>query len=132
MLWWTDDLKTGIESIDKQHKSIFDKANEIFDLGVNSDVKEVDKIFVFLMGYANNHFYEEEILMMENSYEGFIEHRRQHNYFIEQLYKIYKDTIDGQVTEENLNDLKALIIEWLANHISVEDKKYIKVMKDIQ
>ncbi|WP_313757116.1 bacteriohemerythrin [Tissierella sp.] len=132
MLWWTDELETGIDSIDKQHKSIFDKASEIFSLGVNSDIKEVEKIFIFLMGYANNHFYEEEILMMEDSYKDFIEHRRQHNYFIEKIYRIYQNTIEGQVSEENLNDLKVLIIEWLANHINIEDKKYIKLMKGIQ
>ncbi len=129
MLWWTDDLKTGIDSIDKQHKSIFDKANEIFNLQSNSSTKEIDNIFIFLMSYANNHFYEEEILMMENSYEEFIKHRRQHNYFIEEIYNIYLNYINGQAIEENLNNLKVLVIEWLANHINGDDRKYIAMIK---
>ncbi len=130
MLWWTDDLKTGIDSIDKQHKSIFDKASEIFNLETNSSTKEIESIFVFLMSYANNHFYEEEILMMENSYENFIEHRRQHNYFIEEIYNIYQNIINGHASEENLNNLKVLIIDWLANHINGDDKKYIERIKE--
>ncbi|CAK7022388.1 hemerythrin family protein [Tissierella carlieri] len=130
MLWWTDDLKTGIDSIDKQHKSIFDKASEIFNLETNSSTKEIESIFVFLMSYANNHFYEEEILMMENSYENFIEHRRQHNYFIEEIYNIYQNIVNGHASEENLNNLKVLIIDWLANHINGDDKKYIERIKE--
>lgn len=129
MLWWTKDLETGIETIDKQHKSIFDKASEIFNLGINSDLKEIEKVFIFLMGYANNHFYEEEIFMMESSYEDFIEHRRQHNYFIEEIYRIYQKTVCGQASEDNLNDLKALVIDWLANHINGDDKKYIATLR---
>ncbi len=129
MLWWTKDLETGIETIDKQHKSIFDKASEIFNLGNNSDSKEIEKVFIFLMSYANNHFYEEEIFMMESSYEDFIEHRRQHNYFIEEIYRIYQKTMCGQASEENLNDLKALVIDWLANHINGDDKRYIATLR---
>lgn len=129
MLWWTDDLKTGIKTIDEQHKGIFDKAREIINLGVNSDIKDIEKIFVFLMSYANNHFYEEELFMMEHSYKDFIEHRNQHNYFIIEIYKIYQKIINEGVSEETLNDLKVLIIEWLANHISGDDKRYISLVK---
>ena len=109
MLWWTEDLRTGIDTIDEQHKSIFDKSSEIFDLVSESNVEDIEKIFIFLMNYANNHFYEEEILMLEESYEGFLEHRRKHNYFIEEIYRIYRNIIESN-SEENLKELKALII----------------------
>ena len=89
MLWWSDDLLTGIESIDEQHKSIFEKANDIFDLGEKSKWQEVEKVFIFLMNYAINHFYEEERIMIEHSYDNFIKHRMGHNYFVEELYKLY-------------------------------------------
>lgn len=130
MLWWTDDLKIGIDSIDKQHKSIFDKSNEIFDLGINSDMDNVEEVFTFLMSYATNHFYEEESIMIEYKYDKFLEHRDQHNYFIEEIYKIYKDIVNSKLSETNLNDLKVLIIEWLANHISYDDKEFIELTKD--
>lgn len=127
MLWWTEELRTGIDAIDRQHRSIFNKANEIFDLGSQSKAEDIEKIFIFLMNYANNHFYEEEVLMIENSYEDFIDHRRKHNYFIEEIYRIYQNTKEEN-SEENLNELKVLIIEWLANHISGDDKKFISIL----
>lgn len=129
MLWWTDDLETGISIVDEQHKNMFDKANEIFDLDPNEDVEKIKKIFTFLMNYSTNHFYEEEQLMIQYEYEDFIEHRDQHNYFVEEIYRIYQNISREEVREDDLNDLKVLIIEWLVNHINGEDKKFIKTMK---
>lgn len=129
MLWWTDDLETGIFAIDKQHKNMFNKAYEIFELGIDADLEEVKKIFIFLMDYSNNHFYDEEKLMMIEEYEDFINHRSEHNYFIENIYEIYQNITSEGLREEDLSDLKVLIIEWLANHINGEDKKFIKTIK---
>jgi len=132
MLWWTDDLKIGIDSIDNQHKSIFDKSNEVFNLGIESDIYDIEKVFTFLMNYATNHFYEEEAVMIECKYDNFLVHRNQHNYFIEEIYKIYQNIINNNICESNLNDLKVLIIEWLANHINFDDRQFIELIKNKQ
>ncbi len=128
MLWWSDELETGIYLIDQQHKNIFDKANEIFKLGIDQDKAEIKKVFIFLMDYANNHFYNEEKLMMEMEYENFMEHKKEHNYFVEEIYKLYQSICKKGITEEKLNDLKVLIIDWLVNHINSKDKKFIQAM----
>ena len=124
MLWWTDDLKTGIFTIDKQHKDIFDKANEVFNLGIEEDIEEIKSVFTFLMNYATNHFFDEEQLMIDHNYEKFAEHRKQHNYFIEEVYRLYQRS--NNMTEKDLNELKVLIIDWLANHINKEDRLFIQ------
>lgn len=126
MLWWTDDLETGIFIVDEQHKNMFNKANEIFDLGINEDVEKIKKIFIFLMEYSNNHFHDEEKLMIQEEYTGFMKHRNEHNFFIEKIYEIYQSICSEGIEEDNLNDLKVLIIDWLANHINGEDKEFIK------
>lgn len=126
MLWWTDDLETGISTVDEQHKNMFNKANEIFDLGINEDIGKVKKIFIFLMEYSNNHFHDEEKLMIQEEYKGFMKHRTEHNFFIEKIYEIYQSISSEGITEDNLNDLKVLIIDWLVNHINGEDKEFIR------
>lgn len=128
MLWWTDELKTGIEELDNQHKTIFEKANLVFDLEKDSPKENVEEVFVFLMNYANNHFYEEESIMMKHNYANFLDHRKEHNYFIEEIYTIYKDVKINGMDENNITLLKALVIDWLINHISTEDKKFVNVV----
>lgn len=130
MLWWTDELKTGVDSIDEQHKSIFKKAEEILELDYDSDEEKIKKTFIFLMDYANNHFYAEEMLMFEAGYKDFLDHKKEHNYFIEAVYNIYTDILETGVSENNLNDLKILIIDWLINHINGADKNFIKQIQE--
>lgn len=128
MLWWSDDLKTGIEAIDNQHKSIFDQADEIFNLGLEIERVEFRRIISFLMKYANNHFADEEELMIDMGYKDIVEHRREHNYFVEEIYKLYLKGTE-KLDQEIFDELKILIIEWLANHIYVHDKKFIDEIK---
>lgn len=130
MLWWTDDLKTGVEIVDNQHKAIFEKASEIFELDIESDIEKIKKIFEFLMGYTTNHFYEEELMMMENNYPDFIQHRNEHNYFVEEIYKLYLEMVNNKISQDALDELKALVIEWLAEHISKSDRRFIIFLQE--
>lgn len=126
MLWWDDSLLTGIKNIDEQHKSIFEKAGEILDLEVSSDPEIINKIFIFLMTYTVNHFSEEEQSMIQYEYADFKEHRAEHNYFIDELYSLSSRIKESGINEEDLDALKVLIIEWLADHIHESDKKFIQ------
>lgn len=129
MLLWSDDLETGIESIDSQHKSIFEKAEEIFELDIDVNQDKFKKLISFLMSYTNAHFSDEEELMINYGYEDLVEHRREHNYFVEEIYKIYLKSMK-KIDQETIIKLKILIIEWLANHIKVDDKKFIKLIRE--
>ncbi len=125
MFWWDESLSTGIKNMDEQHKSIFQKAGEILDLDISTDLEVVNRAFIFLMNYSVNHFSEEEQRMIELGYEDFIEHRAQHNYYIDELYRISKSVKNLGINEDDLDSLKLLVIDWLANHIHESDKKFI-------
>ncbi len=129
MLIWNDDLTIGNKKIDDEHKRIFAKANEIINLSVDSTWEEIKGVFTFLMEYAINHFHEEERIMLEISYENFLDHRSQHNYFIEELYKIYNKLGIEDLREEGIKELKELMINWVNEHINGEDKVFIKLIK---
>ncbi len=132
MLWWNDELETGVKSIDMQHKSIFDKSNEIFDMGEDTDIEDLEEVISFLMCYTNNHFSDEEQLMLENQYSEFIEHRRQHNLFVEEIYKLYLRVEKNEINEDLFNDLKVIIIEWFARHINTSDKEFVEYFNTIE
>lgn len=132
MLWWTDDLETGDASVDEQHKAIFFKAHEIFDMGEDTEIEDLREIMSFLMSYTNRHFLDEEELMVKSSYPGYEAHKEEHNEFVKKVYKIYLKIEEDKVDEELFNDLKILTIEWLARHINDEDKKFIDYYNSIE
>lgn len=130
MLWWTDDLETGEKNIDIQHKAIFEKAHEVFELGPNADIIQLKKVFVFLMNYSTNHFVEEEALMEDHNYPLLKEHKTHHNFYMDEIERLYTSLDENGNNEEVIEGVKVLIIEWLANHINGSDKAFIKFMNE--
>lgn len=130
MLWWDEKLAIGISSIDRQHKSIFDKAEEILSLDQKTSKDDVMAIFSFLVKYSVNHFAEEEDLMINTNYPNFPKHREEHTYFMNELFKINGSIKDKGINEKNMDLLKLLIIEWLANHITENDRQFVEFFKE--
>ncbi|WP_070000365.1 bacteriohemerythrin [Cellulosilyticum sp. I15G10I2] len=122
MLWWTDDLKTGIEHIDEEHKSIFDKVGMILDLSNTTDLEAIENVWSFLSNYVIQHFSHEEAVMFKNHYKNFTHHRDEHSYFIKQLYRLYNKASEHGLNDHIIDGLKLLVLEWLINHITQEDR----------
>jgi hemerythrin len=129
MLWWQEDLKTGYESVDQQHKNIFQLADCVMNLSKESKVKEVTKTFQVLLEYTESHFKDEEALMRKEAYSSLENHIKLHQHFIDQLGKLMDVFKETGITEDNLDELKFLMVEWLMNHIHTEDKKFIEKMQ---
>lgn len=132
MLKWDDDLAMGIELIDDQHKAIIVKANEIFKMDENTDKEDLKEIISYLMSYTNNHFLAEERLMIENDYDKLIEHRQQHNLFVEKVYKIYLRINTDQIDRKIFDDLKEIMAEWLGEHLHNDDRDFAKYLNGIR
>lgn len=128
MLKWNDNLAMGIELIDNQHKAIIVKANEIFQMDEKTDKKDLKEIINYLMSYTNSHFLEEESLMIETDYDKFIEHRQQHNLFVERVYKIYLRINNDEIDRILFDDLKEIMADWLGEHLSNDDRDFAEYL----
>lgn len=124
MLWWTDELSTGISSIDEQHKGIFDKAERIMQFDETTSKDLVEDAFMFLINYVIEHFGSEEITMIKYCYNDFESHREKHTLLINNLNIFYRDFSNKGLTPKLLDDIKLLIVKWLINHIDQDDKKF--------
>ena len=132
MLRWDDSIETGIKNIDDQHKSIIIKANEVLNMDENTSKGDLSQIVSFLMSYTNNHFLEEERLMIESNYDKFIEHRQEHNLFVEEVYKIYLRINNEKMDKKIFEDLKNTMVTWLEKHLHNADKNFAQHMKNIR
>ncbi|OEH84905.1 hypothetical protein BHU72_06850 [Desulfuribacillus stibiiarsenatis] len=130
MFTWTEELATGNQLIDEQHKEIFRKADVVFHLTTdNVDQEEVIKTFKYLVNYVFEHFNNEEMLMKQHHYEDYEAHKAAHTHFLKQINKFNKDLKENGVTEEFVDDLKLMMVELFVDHIDELDKKMAHAIK---
>lgn len=130
---WTDDLSVGIDSIDKQHKTWFEKADQLFDAGKHGRAKEyIAQMLDFLDDYTKLHFKDEETYMQQIHYPELETQKKLHAAFIKQLAELKSEyeTSGGNIVV--IISANQMVVNWLVNHISMQDKKIGIYAKDLK
>ena len=126
MTGWNEDLATGVAEIDDQHKAIFALADELVSAKKRDEGPDmVVNAVTFLAYYVMRHFEAEERLQQETVYPWRKAHREKHQRFLAEVadLKLRMDT-DGP-TPELTGEVRALVINWLMEHIEKEDKAFV-------
>ncbi|MCW8825093.1 MAG: bacteriohemerythrin [Gammaproteobacteria bacterium] len=119
---WSDNLNTGIDVIDLQHRKIVDYINELHRASQTIDRDLVGQVLNGLIEYTASHFAFEEEMLIDNHYGEIDEHKRLHQNFIERIKRHLANH------EKGANVARALTGElqiWLIAHISKEDQRYV-------
>ena len=67
---WSDDLTTGIDKIDNQHKNLIIKVNELLQaINAGKGKRQIGSMLEFLGEYVVEHFSTEEEYMKEYNYD---------------------------------------------------------------
>ncbi|OHC90846.1 MAG: hypothetical protein A3J87_01780 [Sideroxydans sp. RIFOXYB12_FULL_59_6] len=125
-LIWTDNLNTGIDVIDNQHKRIVDYINKLYHVHNNNAGKVAMKdVIDELVDYTLTHFAFEEGMLDDYHYARLDEHKALHEQFAAQVREL-RDRFDA--SESASVELNNLMVTWLFNHILHEDAKYVPVV----
>ena len=121
---WTEDLATGVEFIDGQHKELFKRTNDLLEACMRGEgVDAVVATIAFLMQYVVEHFNAEEEVMRRAKYAGYNEHLRLHREFRQTVERFGNDIVrDGRVGSDTVVKMNRMIVGWLNHHIRVVDK----------
>ena len=120
----SENLLTGNEMIDSQHKELIDKINAVLKSCEQSNDKVVAvNTLDFLEEYTNYHFSAEEQLQREIDYPGFVKHKAQHDAFKQTI----ADLQDMLQEEEGpspafVAKVQEKVVEWLYVHIEGFDR----------
>lgn len=132
-LSWTEDLSVGIGIIDEQHRTWFDKADQLFEAGKKGQAKEfVGQMLDFLDDYTKKHFSDEEKYMLSINYPEYDRQKTLHTAFIGELAKLKKEFNESGGNILVVLNANQMVVDWLVKHISNEDKKigaYVKTTK---
>lgn len=123
LLNWNSDLSVKIDSIDDQHKKLFDMINDFYEgLNKNTGKEAILKLVKGMREYTQMHFTTEEGYMSKNNYPEYEAHKKQHIIFIIKVEDLEKKIMADKLvlSFEVTNFLK----DWIKNHIQKTDKQY--------
>lgn len=120
MLQWTDSLRVGDDSINRQHQQLIALCNRFTRLAESSSKEahgEYHEILNDLAGLLHEHFRCEEALLERNQSPNLAEHRQEHLRFHEQLATLlcdsFGDNLDFAALQQLLEGyISQHIVEW--------------------
>ncbi len=120
VLIWADNLRIGIDAIDKDHQIIIMMLNRVNDRSI--DDADLADIIEELIDYTLYHFRREEAVMEVCAYPDLDDHRNIHRNLAAEIGDL-ADAWRGERDPERIHNLHKYIREWLINHIVNEDSK---------
>lgn len=121
---FSDNLITGNEMIDSQHKELIKKINDVLKSCEKSNDKLVAvKTLDFLDDYTDYHFSAEEKLQQDIGYPEIEHHKEQHQIFRETINDL-KEMLQEEEgpSAQFVEKVQEKVIEWLYVHIQGFDR----------
>lgn len=120
---WSNELSSGVDLIDTQHKELINRINGLLDAMKQGKGKnEVIKTVSFLSDYVVSHFGEEEKYMTAYRYPETVAHKMAHKDFINDFTRLFKGIGGGQADSVTVIQVQSRICDWLVQHICKTDK----------
>jgi len=128
----TEDLITGVEFIDDQHRELFKRLNQLLNAADRrSSIKEMQGFILFVRKYIEEHLSAEENLMRKHAYPEAEQHILEHGVFRTNYQLIIEAFNEEQITVEQLiESLQTEVGNWFVNHIKKTDQSTMRWLKD--
>ena len=124
---WSDELVTGVEIIDAQHRMLVNLINDANTImSADSSAKTLKRLVRDLLAYALFHFDAEEKLMLEYKYaesnpEDMETQLREHREFSARVISVRDGVEKGNLISRE--ELLTYLNSWLVGHILNTDKR---------
>ncbi len=127
----SDDLLTGIDEIDIQHREIFNWGNAILspENGELTNDLFMDGL-LFLRRYTGYHFLAEEQVMMELNYAQLKNHQLQHKIFQSDVQSVYERAHADGASKGLISELYYLLSDWFTYHIKIRDQDFSRAVRE--
>ena len=124
---WSDELKTGIPTIDEQHQSIIEALS-----GIKASKLKKAELFQLLIGlqsYLSVHFDTEENYMLETNYPEHKVHKANHDKVLQDTKNILTQNANDNTSSEIALNFVKYMQNWFLDHYSSEDVKMTEYLK---
>jgi hemerythrin-like metal-binding protein len=120
---WKDELATGYEVIDNQHKELFRKFNA-FQTACRQGkgLDELSNLLSFLGKHVRSHMAQEEQLQIAHNYPGYLMHKKEHDDFTYSLRRLEEQLNADGISHALLIRTNMALITWLTKHFTWTDR----------
>jgi len=128
-LIWQDTFCCGNSLIDSQHKSLFDKANELISAIISDAVtSELTLIIASLLAEVVQHFHDEQEIMEAEAFPGTAQHTEEHTKLLSdgaELFRRFKESI---LSADEI--CKILVYDVILTHMLGADRVFFQFLCD--
>ncbi len=125
LIEWKKEFELGVPEIDTEHKELVDLINNTYaalqaQQGSSSIMEFLGEIFARISA----HFALEESVMRKYKYDGYREHKAEHEQLLDDIRDIMDDYEDGIMPSED--ELSRRLTNWFAEHFRTQDARLHK------
>jgi hemerythrin len=122
MMEWKSEYDIGVDSVDKQHRQLVQMISRLeTSSSTDTENREMGNALKFLVDYTNQHFSEEEALMIKVGFPEYDRQKTLHKDFFQKVMEVLLRVKKGEsISPRELIDF---LSKWLVDHILDEDKK---------
>lgn len=128
MIQWTQDLATGIERIDEQHRELYARIDALHDAMRAGRLEEVPAVLEYLGRYATEHFATEEAHMAAEGYPGLELHRAAHLAFVAEFER-QRAACQASRHARPVVELSGWLADWLRDHVRRVDGELARFLR---
>lgn len=127
---WNENLETGVELIDTQHKELFSRFDTLLTACNQGKGRvEVLRLLLFLDDYIKSHFAAEEQLQIRCNYPGYEAHKELHNRFVQDVDRLEAQFRTEGATLPLVIQTNQALSAWLIKHIRQIDMEFAGFLK---
>lgn len=128
---WTEDLSTGVEILDAQHRELFSRIDGLLEACMQrKGAEQVMDTVRFLESYVVEHFGMEEELMRRYEYAGLRDHEALHREFRQRVADLSAEIERQEVGPLLVVKVNRILVDWLNSHIRKVDRAMAIEMRE--
>lgn len=124
MIEWSEDMTTGIEEIDAQHKELISRFNQLDEaLQEGRGREETGTILNFVQFYTDWHFGREERCMEDYGCPVAEANQHQHAWFLKEFQHLYDSYYETDTDPDIIKRTFESLETWIIEHITKTDSQ---------
>ena len=124
---WTEQLRIGVDNVDREHERMAADFNAVVAaLGTSDDRRLLERMLDTFVKTTASHFATEETEMEQAGFEDLEVHQERHQLYLARLQHLNDKFRNGANIKD---DLTSYFASWISHHVAVTDRKFGDFLK---